>query len=315
MKSFINFIKYNNLFVIIVGAVFVITGTTFAANPSMVVNRSEKVVSVDNSRLLDLRVSSYNPSPKIESIKEDADNYYVDYSINNVAVDDYVWKDVVDMRSLTVSKAGLRGQDLGLYLTKQIGEVVDAELSFLKEAQKREVEKGHTSKVATVVYSGIVGKFFNKNQKVFPNYRPVVREQNVVNPQGSLAEIIETETTNASSTPQFTEAQIRALIEASIAEYMSNHPGTTNNNGPHVYPGSQPKATTTSDGTDETPIDVTPIDIVPVDTQDPPVSVDPAPPVEVPPADPGSVDTGGGDTGSTEPAPPPPSAPSEPANP
>ncbi len=237
-RGFFHFIAYNNFFVILVGAVFVIAGTTFAANPSMVVSQNQQIVSVDNSRILAVRMSSFDPTPRIVSVSEDPENYYVLYTLKNIGVIDYVWSDFLDQKTLKVSKAALKGEDLGLWVAREMGQVVDREISYLSEVQKKEKEIGRSNKVASVTYSGLAGRFFDKREKVFPSYNPVVRETQEIHPQ-SVPSSADNEgderdepdgprrSDNNDDTPSrpLSESEIESLVRKAIEEYFRNKDG------------------------------------------------------------------------------------------
>ncbi|NCO25225.1 hypothetical protein GW901_01695, partial [Candidatus Parcubacteria bacterium] len=59
-----------------------------------------------------------------------------------LAIKDNIWQPVVREQTLTVSKAALGGKDLGLYVQEELSEVANYELSYLKEIQTIERERG-----------------------------------------------------------------------------------------------------------------------------------------------------------------------------
>lgn len=217
LKSFFHFVAYNNFFVIIVAIIFVATGTTFAANPEMVISHDERVVSIDNTLILGLDMEDFDPEPQIEDVSEDEENYYVVYSMTNVAIVDYAWKDVTETRTLKVAKAALRGEDLGLRVAREIGQVADGVIAYLTEVQELEIKKGRSDKVASVTYSGLVGRFLDTEKKVFPSYKPVVKELNVKNPQAKAAVASDDD---GDQSAHVSELQIQIIVRNAIDEYF-----------------------------------------------------------------------------------------------
>ncbi|GAG73462.1 unnamed protein product [marine sediment metagenome] len=108
---------------------------------------------------------------------EDEKNYYVDYAFNTFGIENNVWQSQVRQPQMTISKAALGGQDLGLYVAEEIGEVADYELNYLKEVQTAEREKGMTKLVASVDYTGLIGLILDVKDKILPGYEPVITEE------------------------------------------------------------------------------------------------------------------------------------------
>lgn len=178
-----DFIKYHNAFNLILLAIFLITTSTFAASPdvrqgvaTVFISKTETVKSVDNHRLVTSDLDTLNPQLQIISISDDSDNYYVVYRYNTLSIQNYVWSDVTEEKTLKIAKAQLGPHDLGLYIANKLADVVSYELEYLKKAQGLEKQNGETQKVATIAYSGLIGKFLNPEEKVFPGYEPIVKE-------------------------------------------------------------------------------------------------------------------------------------------
>jgi len=86
-----NFIKYHNLFTIILGLVFIATAGAFANEGVRNTVIGEEIVTeigVDNSQLLSADLDNFDINLKINNILEDEENYYVDYTFNTIAVRD-----------------------------------------------------------------------------------------------------------------------------------------------------------------------------------------------------------------------------------
>ena len=176
-QKLLNFIKYHNAFSIAV-AMVIVGSAAFAASPDLqqaVVASHESINSVDNRALLALDINNLDPQLQITAITEDSDTYYIQYHYQTYDIEDFIWQPVVKEDTLKVAKAALRGQDLGVYVAEQLGQVIDYQHSYLAEVQKRERQNGETKKVATVTYSGLIGKFLNPEEKTFPGYEPVVK--------------------------------------------------------------------------------------------------------------------------------------------
>ncbi len=135
---------------------------------------SETIVqSVDNTYLLSVDLGSFNSGLTVTSVKEDGTYFFVDYTHQTIMVRDYAWRKVEERDTLAVSKAALRGEDLGVFVARELGQVVDQRLAYLKEAQSVERDRGQTLKVVTTDYSGLIGKFLDSEETIFEGYTPV----------------------------------------------------------------------------------------------------------------------------------------------
>ena len=173
------FIRYNNAFAIAFVLLFSGFGITYAANPEVreaVYASREVVVSVDNGLIVSADLDNFNFNLVIQSITEDEKNYYVAYSYQTLAIEDGMWQTVTIEKTLTVSKEALGGKDLGLYAIKELAEVINYELFYLKKVQKIEQEKGASQKVVATEYSGLIGKLLNPKEEVIEGYNPVIPE-------------------------------------------------------------------------------------------------------------------------------------------
>lgn len=181
-QKLLHFIKYHNAFNLILLAIFLVTASTFAASPEVrqgvadtFVSKTETVKSVDNRRLVTSDLNTLNPQLQVISISDDNDNYYAVYRYNTLSIQNYVWSEATEEKTLKIAKAQLGPHDLGLYIATKLGDVVSYELEYLKRAQALEKQNGETQKVATVAYSGLIGKFLDPEEKIFPGYEPVVK--------------------------------------------------------------------------------------------------------------------------------------------
>ena len=178
-QKVVNFIRYNNAFAIAFFLLFSGFGITYAASPEVregVYASKEVVVSVDNRQVVSVDLDNFNFNLVINSVTEDDKNYYAAYSYQTLAIEDGAWQTVTVEKTLTVSKEALDGKDLGLYATKELAEIINYELSYLKRVQKLEQEKGTSQKVVVTEYSGLVGKLLNPKEEVIEGYNPVIPE-------------------------------------------------------------------------------------------------------------------------------------------
>ena len=172
-------LKYHNAVPVTLGALFLAASGALAASPDVrdvVVSSETTVRSVDNGYLLAADLAAFDPKLTVTGVTEDASFFYVDYSYRTVAIRDYVWRDVERKETLAVSKAALGAEDLGVFVARELGQVVDRERVYLAEAQGIERAKGETKKVATTEYGGLVGKFLDPEETVFDGYAPVKDE-------------------------------------------------------------------------------------------------------------------------------------------
>lgn len=152
-------------------------GAAFAASEDVrdgIYSAETRTVAVDNTYIANRDLSAYLPRAEIISVTEDDENYYVSYQLSTIDVVDAVWRDVVKDASLRVSKAFLGEHlDLGLHVTKELGQVVASELDRLRETQLIE-RRQVTPQVVATEYGGLVGRFLDPTIQELPGYVPVV---------------------------------------------------------------------------------------------------------------------------------------------
>ncbi len=171
--KFLNFLSYHNAVPIGIFVLFLSAGGAYAAtNPDAILSSQQKVLTVDNTYIVNKDLSTYSPQVLITSITEDADSYTVNYTISTIDIDSYVWKDVVKPEVMVVEKADLKGGDLGLYVTGQFKNIISNQLSFLASVQEKERKQISQETVATT-YGGLVGKFLTAKTETLPGYSPV----------------------------------------------------------------------------------------------------------------------------------------------
>lgn len=177
-SKIINFIKYHNAFTLIFVIVFLGFGMSYAASPAVrdaVYSSKETLVSIDNTQIVSADLDNFNFNLKINSITEDKNYYYADYSYQTLTIQDGAWQNTEVQKVLKVSKESLEG-DLGLYVAQQLAENIKSEQYYLKRVQKLEKGKGETQKIVATQYTGLVGKFLNPKEEVIEGYSPVIPE-------------------------------------------------------------------------------------------------------------------------------------------
>lgn len=175
MNKLFSFLSYHNAIPII--AVVLTLGATsaFAAtDPGAVFSQQQKVISVDNSYLVNKDLSSWTPTARITAVTEDADNYYVAYTFDTIALKNTAWQDVEEGLTLTVSKAVLgKSTDLGTYVAEKLKEQIAQESALLAQTQGIEQRSPSSAQVATV-YGGLIGKLLTDTTQTLPGYTPVI---------------------------------------------------------------------------------------------------------------------------------------------
>lgn len=161
--------------------------------------------------------------------------------------------------------------------------MVRAKRDYLVAVQEHERKSGVTTKVVATTYSGIVGKFLDPEEQVFPGYiaviEPVVKESAISAPIVTQPEDVQGGTVSVSlpATAQqtgLTEAQIEALVAEQVRKILaSSSPSSPASAPPASESPIQTSSTTlaaTSTGETSTP----------TDTSTSTVSEDVAPPEE-----------------------------------
>lgn len=204
-KKITNFIKYSNVFTVVFIIAFVAIASAVASNDNIKKNViGEEIVEksgIDNSVLLaedldnfdlEMKIVDVTKDPELSSesdLQEDPEsledskskesvdlgNYYVDYQYKTLGIQDDIWQEIFYQKQLVISKEELQGEDLGLYVSEELGEIIDYEIAFLKEVQENEKEKGQTFVQETTKYTGLIGLVLDTRTKELPGYEPVVK--------------------------------------------------------------------------------------------------------------------------------------------
>ena len=175
MSKLGHFITYNNLVPITISVVLLGGSATFAYNnPETIYERSERVITIDNSYIAGIDFDSFSPSVVIRAVEEDDDTYYVSYRFTTIALVDSVWQNVVSDEELVIPKANLGAyRDLGLFVTKELRELVLAEEKRLRETQVFE-QRNVTRKQLAIEYSGLLGGRLSPETQTIAGYDPLV---------------------------------------------------------------------------------------------------------------------------------------------
>jgi len=179
MPNIIHFIKYNNGFILLMGMIFLVTGSTFASETvsnAVIGQTTEEVEGVDNTALLALSVPSLSQEMRIISVNEDAEYYYVTYTFTTFDIVENVWQDTEKSGVLKIEKRALGGSvDLGLYVQKELQQLMESQRTYLADVQKKEKANGETKRKKTTKYSGLKGLVLDSETEELPGYRPVVK--------------------------------------------------------------------------------------------------------------------------------------------
>lgn len=245
MQKVINFIRYHNSFAIGVALIFVVMGGAFASETVRNAVIGEEIVmeqGIDNSQILAADLDNFDLALQIQSVSEDEENYYIDYTYRTLVILDNRWQEVLKEETLTVSKETLGDRDLGFYVAEELGEVANYQLSYLKEVQEIEREKGLQKVMTSVKYTGLKGLVLDIKNKVLPGYEPIVEElegpeimgfyepKEIEEPASAeaLAEESQPSQPSSPSYAQFpSQGEIEALIVREIAEYFTKQGEST----------------------------------------------------------------------------------------
>lgn len=173
--DFLKFLQYHNAVPIAVSVMLLGAGGAFAAsNPEAIFSEKQTILSVDNTYIANKDLSVYTPRAQINAVTEDADTYYVAYTLDTIDLENYVWRDTNKKETMSVSKESL-GQygDLGLFVTEQLKQIINRELERLKTTQEIE-RKNVTQKTVAIAYGGLIGALLDSTTEEIPGYVPVV---------------------------------------------------------------------------------------------------------------------------------------------
>lgn len=179
----INFLKYNNLTVLILAAIFLFSAGAFAQTEQgqEFIGREEtRIEGIDNALLLAADLDNMDMDFKIEKIAQDDEMYFITYTFIDLDKLNGAWQYQLNEKMRKISKK--LKKDLGVYLIEELGEEYEARIKELKEEKRRAEETGEEKRVEITEYSGLIGKSLDLAAKVFPGYEPV-KEREIASPE------------------------------------------------------------------------------------------------------------------------------------
>ncbi|MDP2789202.1 MAG: hypothetical protein Q8O46_04125 [bacterium] len=224
LQKIVNFIKYNNATAIIFTMIFSGVSVSLAASPQVrdsVYSSSEVVSSIDNRLIISANLDNFDFNLRINSVTDDAENYYVAYDYKTLSIEDSIWKNVNLNKTLKVQKEAIEDRDLGLFVAQELAENINSELYYLQRVQELEREKGKSKKVITVEYGGLVGKLLDPEEKVIEGYDPVIPEPEIEEPEPEKEPVkeIPPEILPMPTNQKLDEQEVRRIIDQYLAEH------------------------------------------------------------------------------------------------
>lgn len=176
LKKAIHFIKYNNLFLLILALVFILGASVFASETGqeLLGQKQTTAQGIDNSLLLSTDIDKLDMGFKIEKIEADEKYYYVTYTYLDLAVVNDAWQYQLKEK---VRKATRGGEDLGLYLAEEFREFQAMRIKELKAEQAKAQQQGEQKRMEVAEYSGLIGKALNLAGEIIPGYEPIMRTE------------------------------------------------------------------------------------------------------------------------------------------
>lgn len=180
-RKILDFLKYNNLTIIIIMLFFILGAGVFASETGqeLIGKKESKIEGIDNILLLEADLSNFDMEYKIEKIEEDDKMYYVTYTFLDLVLDNNVWQYELREGVRKISKKSK--VDLGKYMAEELGEEYDLRIKELSEEQARARETGQQTRVEITEYSGLIGGVLNIADKIFPEYEPK-KEKKIASP-------------------------------------------------------------------------------------------------------------------------------------
>ncbi len=178
LKKIIHFIKFNNLTVLILAFIFLLSTGVFAqteTGQAVIGAKQTSIEGIDNALLLEADMDNMDMDYKIEKIEQDDKYYYVTYTFLDLVIINNAWQYQLQEKVRKVSK-NLK-EDLGIYLAKELGEEYSARIKELKGEQAKEQNKGEEKRLEVVEYDGLIGQTLELASKIFPNYEPIKKQE------------------------------------------------------------------------------------------------------------------------------------------
>lgn len=214
-KRAIHFIKYNNATVLIVLAVFLLSGGVFASTETgqqAIGERETRIEGEDNTLLLSTDLDELDMDFSIEGIEADDEHYYVSYTYLDIVRKNMAWQYELRERTRKISQKGLGSRDLGDFLAEELTEQYDARVKELKQAKRKAQETGEQKRMEVTEYSGLVGRTLAVAGRAFDGYEPVKRRAvpSPANPLESMTTIRNTGNITVASAETATDTSTTA---------------------------------------------------------------------------------------------------------
>lgn len=222
MRKILDFIKYNNAFPLIVSVVLLCTGAAFASSPELrqaVFAPADTGAPIlpkktDTKQLVAEDMKHFDLGLRIDAITEDVEAYHAVYAYQTLAVAGGAWQPVRKTGKMDIPKKLLGKRDLGTYLAEQIGQVIDREVAYLREAQA--AVRVAAAPAASSRYAGLVGQ---------PVKKPAAGDAASVTETDTAASDAQSDTTDGQETVSqplgLSDAEIRAIIVEAVAEFLA----------------------------------------------------------------------------------------------
>lgn len=175
-QKVMQFIKYNNLAVVVIGLSLLLGVSVFAAPPDVLGQKTTKITGTDNTLLLAANLDKMDMDFKVSKVEQDEKYYYVSYSFIDLVLANNAWQYQVQAKTRKISKNRLE-KDLGLYMAEQLAKEHDARVKELKDEQSQSLNSGVEKRTEVVEYTGLKGAVLDMASKVFPSYEPVEKKE------------------------------------------------------------------------------------------------------------------------------------------
>jgi len=140
------------------GATVATEGELRSVNP--IKNTTEiKSAEVDPTLLLGTDLDKFDIELKITEITENIDSYFIKYEYKTFLIKENVWQIGLKQEGFSVTKGVLKDQNLEDYLSKELAEIVDNEILYLKEIKnilKKKILDNQQEKVSE--FDKLIGK-------------------------------------------------------------------------------------------------------------------------------------------------------------
>ncbi len=200
LRKIIEFVKYNNFFVLMLAVIFLLGSGVLAATPAgkaVIGQKQTEIKGIDNTLLLEADLDKLDMDFKIEKIEQDQKYYYVTYTYLDLVKKNGVWQYEIKEKVRKISRRRL-DKDLGVYLAEQFKQEYQARIKDLKRAQEKARSEGEEKRVEVTEYSGLIGRTLKLAGKVFPGYEPV-KQRIVPSPARPLTVLPERSTATTAS--------------------------------------------------------------------------------------------------------------------